>query len=158
MKLLQVILKLFLKKSTHQKKTNLKESVFASSRNAVRSVTSRKLSKYFYESEFQCKCGECKTVCIINPELVERLDRVRERYEMPIRVTSGCRCKEHNAKVGGSPTSRHLHGDAADITGKDLDLLYELVQEEFEAIGDGREAGKFIHVDLRKGRQRRWFY
>lgn len=156
MKLLLAILKLFSKKSTQRK--NLKRNVFANSKNAVRSVTSKKIGKYFYESEFQCKCGKCKTVCIINPELIERLDRVRECYEMPIRITSGFRCKEHNAKVGGSPTSRHIHGDAADITGDDLTLLYELVQEEFMAVGDGREAGRFIHVDLRKGRQRRWSY
>lgn len=158
MKYLQVILKLFLKKFMQTKTKNLKEKGFEVSRNAVRTVVSRKLSKNFYESEFQCKCGECKTVCVINTELVERLQRVRDKYKKSIRITSGCRCKEHNKKVGGSPNSRHLHGDAADITGSDLDLLYELVQEEFEAVGDGREAGNFIHVDLRRDRKRRWTY
>lgn len=157
MKLLQQILKLFLKKFMHPSQ-KLKKNVFAESRNVVRSAVSKKLSKHFFESEFDCKCGECKTKVTINPELVKKLENIRVRYNAPIRITSGVRCVDHNKKVGGSPTSRHIYGEAADITGDDLDTLYELVQEEFEAVGDGRDAGGFIHVDLRTGRQRRWTY
>lgn len=35
--------------------------------------------------------------------------------DQPIRVTSGFRSKACNNAVGGSSTSRHLHGDAADL-------------------------------------------
>ena len=33
----------------------------------------------------------------------------------PVNVTSGFRCKELNERVGGSPRSQHLLGEAADI-------------------------------------------
>ena len=43
------------------------------------------------------------------------LDPLREAYGKPIVVTSGFRCKELNKAVGGSPSSQHLLGLAADI-------------------------------------------
>lgn len=49
-------------------------------------------------------------------ELVKNiLDPLREAYGKPIIVTSGFRCKELNKIVGGSKTSQHLTGQAADI-------------------------------------------
>lgn len=44
------------------------------------------------------------------------LDPLRKFMNMPILVTSGYRCKELNAKVGGVPHSQHIKGEAADIT------------------------------------------
>lgn len=44
------------------------------------------------------------------------LDPLREAYGKPIRVNSGFRCREVNAAVGGSGTSDHMRGNAADIT------------------------------------------
>ncbi|MDQ8701172.1 D-Ala-D-Ala carboxypeptidase family metallohydrolase [Streptomyces sp. LHD-70] len=37
--------------------------------------------------------------------------------DVPITISSGFRSKSCNSAVGGSPTSRHLYGDAADLTG-----------------------------------------
>ena len=52
-------------------------------------------------------------------ELIDRvLDPLRERWGVPIYVTSGYRCPELNARVGGSKTSYHLRGMAADITSR----------------------------------------
>lgn len=45
------------------------------------------------------------------------LDPLREAYGKPIRVTSGYRSEELNHAVGGSPTSDHRNGCAADIVG-----------------------------------------
>lgn len=45
------------------------------------------------------------------------LNPLREAYGKPITVNSGYRCPALNQKVGGSPTSDHLRGAAADITG-----------------------------------------
>ena len=45
------------------------------------------------------------------------LDPLREAYGKPIRVTSGYRSEELNKAVGGSPTSDHRNGCAADIVG-----------------------------------------
>jgi putative chitinase len=43
------------------------------------------------------------------------LDPLREAWKSPIRVTSGYRCGVLNRVVGGSTTSAHLYGCAADI-------------------------------------------
>lgn len=43
------------------------------------------------------------------------LDPLRIDIELPIRVTSGYRSPQVNAAVGGSRTSRHMTGLAADI-------------------------------------------
>ena len=52
--------------------------------------------------------------------LVENvLDPLREAWGRPIHVNSGYRCAELNKAVGGSPTSHHVKGMAADITAGD---------------------------------------
>lgn len=73
-----------------------------------------KITEHFDSEEFSCKCG-----CGFNNigrNVVEMLEAIREIIGEPIIVTSGCRCSEHNKKVGGSPLSYHLRGGAADIT------------------------------------------
>lgn len=45
------------------------------------------------------------------------LDPLREKYGKPIKVNSGYRCEALNKAVGGSKTSQHRYGQAADITG-----------------------------------------
>lgn len=44
------------------------------------------------------------------------LDPLREAWGAPITVTSGYRCPELNKAVGGSNTSQHMSGQAADIS------------------------------------------
>ena len=44
------------------------------------------------------------------------LDPIREAWGEPIVVSSGYRCKELNALVGGAKNSHHMLGCAADIT------------------------------------------
>ncbi len=44
------------------------------------------------------------------------LDPLRRAWGRPVTVTSGYRCHALNRAVGGSPTSHHLRGMAADIT------------------------------------------
>lgn len=62
-------------------------------------------------------------------ELARHLDKIREIYGKPIKVNSGFRCKRLNKAVGGSDTSNHLAGRAADITGSDLRRLKRIVLE-----------------------------
>ena len=51
-------------------------------------------------------------------KLIENvLDPLREAYGKPIKVNSGYRCPELNKAVGGSKTSDHMKGCAADIVG-----------------------------------------
>lgn len=68
---------------------------------------------HFKQSEFTCKCG-----CGLNRidlRLVKILDEIREHYNKPIIITSGCRCSKHNRNVGGVQGSRHVLGKAADF-------------------------------------------
>lgn len=48
--------------------------------------------------------------------LAERLEQVRSIFDKPIIVTSGYRCPELNAAVGGAKNSAHMTGRAADFT------------------------------------------
>lgn len=48
-------------------------------------------------------------------ELLGVLDGLREFYGKPIKITSGYRCTELNRLLGGSPTSAHVIGYAADL-------------------------------------------
>ncbi len=59
------------------------------------------------------------------------LDPLREAYGKPIHVNSGFRSPALNKKIGGVPTSDHLRGMAADITGgspAENKKLFELIQ------------------------------
>ena len=49
--------------------------------------------------------------------IINCLDPLREAYGKPIRVNSGFRSPALNTAVGGSRTSDHMQGSAAEITG-----------------------------------------
>lgn len=55
------------------------------------------------------------------------LEPIRSYYNVPITVTSGFRGKALNERVGGSKTSQHCYGEAADILvkGKTVDEVFE---------------------------------
>lgn len=55
--------------------------------------------------------------------LIERLDIIREKWGSPIIVTSGYRNRLLNNAVGGSKTSAHLVGLAADIHPKNNNIM-----------------------------------
>lgn len=67
--------------------------------------------------------------------LVENvLDGVRAIYGKPITVNSGYRCPELNKAVGGSATSDHVKGFAADITGgskEENERLFNIIKHNF---------------------------
>jgi len=78
------------------------------------------LSKNLSKSELTCKCNKCGQ-CIINDRLINYSQMVFDECSQLlgkkciVTVTSGNRCKAHNAKVGGKPTSRHIKGEAIDF-------------------------------------------
>ena len=74
--------------------------------------------KYFKKSEFKCQCGGkyCNGYpADISPKLIDILEKLRTYFGKPITITSGLRCKKHNAEVGGVSNSQHQYGKAADI-------------------------------------------
>lgn len=124
----------------------------------------KQLTKHFNSSEFECPCDKCDDQKI-SSRFLEKLERVREEYGKSIIVTSGYRCPDHNAEIGGKENSSHMAGIAGDITPKlitldELDTLYEICYNIFDNIGDGRSK-KFIHVDDREPKstgKRHWVY
>ena len=58
------------------------------------------------------------------------LQKIRDRYGKPMHINSGYRCPKLNSKVGGSKTSQHMNGSAADISVgsvKENKELFELI-------------------------------
>lgn len=65
------------------------------------------------------------------------LDPIREDWGGPIIVSSGYRCPELNARVGGSKTSGHLYGYCADLQVKGgMKKIRELANFIFEWMKD----------------------
>lgn len=61
--------------------------------------------------------------------LADTLEQIREVLGVPLKVNSGYRSEEVNAKVGGVKTSAHLFCRAADIVPQGISL-----EEAFESI------------------------
>lgn len=77
------------------------------------------LSEHFRVREFRCKDGSDEILIDTNlPVILEKLRRkLAEKLgeEVRININSGYRTKSHNKKIGGSATSKHCKGLAADI-------------------------------------------
>jgi Uncharacterized protein conserved in bacteria len=91
------------------------------------------------------------------------LQPLRNYVGVPIRVTSGYRSPALNRAVGGSPSSWHSHGCAADIqipSGKvSLKHVFEYIYHNLpytELIAEGIDGNgrvSWVHVALVKGRE-----
>ena len=95
---------------------------------------------------------------LMDKEVLDLVDQVRELYGKPIHITSGYRTEAHNEKVGGkmpdadgSGGSSHLNGLAIDVACTTSADRYRLI-ELFMLVGFNRigVADTFIHVDLDK--------
>lgn len=67
-------------------------------------------------------CGDGSDAVLIDPELVIVLQCIREHFGKPLHITSGYRTARHNAAVGGSKSSQHLLGGAADFWVEGVDV------------------------------------
>lgn len=101
--------------------------------------------RYFELGEFECRCCERNDMVM---EFLLKLDRARHLAGVPFKVNSGFRCPSWNQFNGGTPTSSHLIGLAADISTPTsweyFQILKALFDVGFTRIGVGK---KFIHVD-----------
>ena len=120
------------------------------------------MTKNFKLKEFECKCG-CDMPLEVYENIIKlasQLQFLRDYTGRPITINSAYRCPEHNAKVGGSKTSQHLLGKAADITIQSLKPaeVYALIEELID-MGHMLQGGlglydKFVHYDIRKTKAR----
>lgn len=107
----------------------------------------------FKEHEFRCRC-ECG-LSNPNPRLLERLNHLRNIANIPVHITSGSRCLDHNRSIGSKDTSSHVpkgdndYTDAVDIRAKTSAERYTILDAVFKAgfrrIGFGNG---FVHVDV----------
>ena len=117
-----------------------------------------KVTRNFTYGEFRCPhCRRNRT----EVGLIEKLQEARNYSnllgdDVPRRISyhinSGWRCSTHNARVGGTPHSKHLVGKAADIHTPDgimrMCVLYGLIKAGFTRIGI---YPTWIHADISPG-------
>lgn len=114
------------------------------------------LTKNFTRDEFQCQCKKCEAQ-MIDTELVEKLQRIRDVLGVPLKITSGYRCIVHNASkaVGGSRTSKHLYGFAADWRTMNRTVTPVALGIIAQAVGIGiywHHKAAMCHADTRAGK------
>jgi len=113
-----------------------------------------KVSKHFNRSEFACRCG-----CgfdTVDVETIEVLEDLRECFEQPVYISSGCRCIHHNQSVGGTLKSLHTMGRAADVIVNNVNplIVYAYLDSKYK---DKYGLGKyddFTHIDTRSQKAR----
>lgn len=115
------------------------------------------LPSRFFLWEFACPCG-CgfgSKPEDVSEDLVYRLNIVRYLYGQAMVVTSGARCRNYNARIGGVPDSAHTPHPkdgkcyAADIRvrlGADRYHLLHLAKQ-VGIVRVGLDVG-FIHLDV----------
>lgn len=110
------------------------------------------LSKNFTRKDFKCPCGCSRQM--VDSELVEKLQAIRDKLGKAIKVTSGYRCLSHNAAVSGSSGSKHRYGMAADWRLVDRSInpvaLGIIATQYFKAVGIYWYDGcAIVHTDTR---------
>ena len=113
-----------------------------------------KLSTNFKSTEFDCHGSGCCSETLIDEQLVEYLQDIRDHFGKPVTVSSAYRCATHNKNVGGATGSRHMKGQAADIY---IDGVKPAeIAKYAESIGilgiglyETDKDGHFVHIDTR---------
>ena len=107
--------------------------------------------RWFTRQEFACRCGRCGGFPV-EPDrvLVELAEDVRAHFGAPMRLSSGVRCREHNANVGGVAGSRHLTGKAVDfcIPGKTAAQILAVVRKDARLRYAYAIDGSYVHMDV----------
>mgnify|MGYP006140080725 CR=1 FL=1 len=122
------------------------------------------MTKNFNISEFNSKDGSKmpSDVFLNMIKLANQLQILRDYTGRAITVNSGYRSPKHNAKIGGSLSSQHLLGKAADITIEALkpSEVYMIIDELIDmglmlqgGLGLYEKKG-FVHYDIRKTKAR----
>ena len=120
------------------------------------------MTKNFNIKEFECKCG-CKMPEFVKKnviELAENLQIIRNEVGR-LDLTNAYRCKDHNSDVGGSTSSQHLVGKAADVKSESIkpkemaQIVNDLMKNEKIKTGGIGIYNTFTHIDIR-GVRARW--
>ena len=94
------------------------------------------------------------------------LEPIRTHFNKPIIISSGYRSKALNAAAGGSKTSQHMAGHAADIEVSGVsnwdvlewikdNLEYDQLIQEYMVVGSPHKG--WVHVSYNHGKNRKQF-
>lgn len=113
-----------------------------------------RVSEHFKANEFACKDGTDNI--LIDSQLIETLEKIRNHFGAPTTINSGFRTVKHNRNVGGAKASYHCKGMAADIVVKGHSA------KEVAKYADGilDKGGvirytNFVHIDVRESKYRK---
>lgn len=85
-------------------------------------------------------------------QLAERLEQVRTLLGVPVLISSGYRCRAVNTLIGGSATSAHVHGLAADFTapafGSPFEVAAAIAESGIEFDQIIHEFGRWVHLGI----------
>lgn len=110
------------------------------------------LSTNFKVKEFACNDGTDKI--LIDSDLVAMLQKIRDHFKKPITINSAYRTPTYNKLVGGSSTSYHVKGMAADICIAGISPIIVGIYAETIGAGGIGVYNTFTHVDTRSSKYR----
>lgn len=114
------------------------------------------LSPNFKVKEFGWKDGSDKVLIDIN--LVEKLQELRNYLGKPITILSGYRTDSYNKQCGGVDNSYHLKGQAVDIYSSGVKPIVIALWAEFNNLGGIgiylNRSQEFVHIDTRVNKYR----
>ena len=114
------------------------------------------LSPNFKVKEFSCKDDSDKVLIDIN--LVEKLQELRNYLGKPITILSGYRTDSYNKQCGGADNSYHLKGQAVDIYCSGVKPIVIALFAEFNGLGGIgiylNRSQEFVHIDTRDNKYR----
>lgn len=120
--------------------------------------------KEFTDSEVAAKYGidntkpSARQIANMVELCINVLEPVREHFKKPVDVSSGFRCPELNfhSGIGGSNTSQHMTGEAADIKigGVDPKEIFRFIRDNLD-YDQVIEEGTWTHTSFRKGNNRK---
>jgi len=86
--------------------------------------------------------------------LAKGLEQVQVLTGLPLEISSGYRCPALNRRVGGSRTSQHTQGLAADFTcaefGPPVDIIKAILDSDIDFDQCILEYAKWVHISFSK--------
>jgi len=115
-----------------------------------------KLGYGLYNREFKCRCSyEFCQATIVSIALINAYEVLRQNINSPLTINSGFRCTAHNFDEKGTPKSRHLAGQAIDISQDglpikiDVDSFIKLAYQSGFKFVKHYDKLNFFHLDVR---------
>lgn len=109
--------------------------------------------EYFEPEEFACKCGGryCNGApAEMDKTLLKVAVRMRKHFKAPVLVSSGLRCRQHNANEGGVANSDHMYGRAMDfcVSGESAATVEAWVKQQPEIKYCYKINNSYVHMNV----------